>query len=313
MTVQVGLTQPASWDVLVSVGLAQSASWDVADPTTQPDCLDRSAGCSVFQQVSVDFMVAGVSRITWELQNNFTGPKPWSFQLQVGNTANPLADDWLDVGPSVTNTFVAEDQERRAFGKQMVTHYRVVLTDGNSTVYYSQPATTLGNLSTHDWIIAREHIRQENLRLQEFAGQNGYLLKRRRHGTLCPRCLDPYTGDVLDSTCGICKGTRFTHGYYRAIPCQFADLTNTSQEEDFSNDAAGWSMPTHNKLQGVFVGTVQLETGDLFVDAASDMRYFISIDSVLVRVRGVPVSLQATLEQLEFGNVVYTIPLDGTF
>jgi len=309
----VGLTTGTTWNVRVNVGLEQSAVWNVADPIAGEDCDAIAANCDIFAEVSVDFMVAGVSRVTWDIKESFAGRRPWSFQLQVGNTANPRADDWTNVGAPVTNAFTASDEERRAFGKQLTTHYRVALTDADSNVYYSRPAIALGGLSGHDWIVAREHIRQETVRLKKFAGIRGYLLKKRRFGAPCLDCLDPYTGDILDSSCDRCKGTRFLHGYYRAIPCQFADLTNASQDEDFANNEAGWSMPTQQKVKGTFVGTVQITTGDIFVDAASDLRYFINVEDVLVRVRGLPVALSAWLEQLEFSDIVYRIPLEGDF
>ena len=73
------------------------------------DC-DPSCG-SVFDRVVVSRLTRGGTRVMWELLNSFLDPLPHTFSLEVGKTANNQADDWAQVGLSVTNVFVAVDGE----------------------------------------------------------------------------------------------------------------------------------------------------------------------------------------------------------
>src|SRR5262245_61757312 len=110
----VGKTQTASWLVRRNVGLAQTFSWDVSG-TTVLACLDDYR-CGPFELVNADFMVEGSSRVSWTMRQNFAAPSPYSFQLQVGETGSNFADDWVNVGAPVQNTYMISDPIKRALG-----------------------------------------------------------------------------------------------------------------------------------------------------------------------------------------------------
>lgn len=304
----VSFATATSFDVYVSASLARTASFDVTAPS--PPLVLDDGRCGPFEMVTTDFMVRGTTRVTWTLRDNFAGKLPFTFQLQVGETGNPLADDWRDVGPPVVNGHVALDPEERMLGKQLVVHYRVKLTDDDGVTYASQPATVLGRLGMRDWLQAREIIRQQRLRLRQFAGVEGLLLKRKRSGVPCTVCLDPDSNMILNSDCPVCKGTRFVAGYYRALPLQYCDMNEQPRTERRTGGPEGWSLPA--AVTGLFIGTPVLSSGDLWVDAASDLRYYIETVATKGRVRGVPVLFEVVMSQLPPGNVAYTIPLEGT-
>ena len=96
----------------------------------------------------------------WDIIPEFPDPQPWTFQLQVGTTANNAADDWEDVGSPMENSFYAIDGEQRVYGMTNYTHYRVKLVTEAAT-YYSEPTDGRGIFSPHDWRMAREIVRQE--------------------------------------------------------------------------------------------------------------------------------------------------------
>src|SRR5690349_8798090 len=108
----------------------------------------------VFDRIWVYHLVAGGSRVEWALHPKFVDPAPHTFQLQVGRTANPDADDWVDVGLPVTDGYYAIDDTQRVHGKTLWTHYRVKLTTSIG-VYYSVPQPALGVLARREWLLAR--------------------------------------------------------------------------------------------------------------------------------------------------------------
>src|SRR5262245_19796039 len=144
----VGKTQTASWAVYRKVGLAQTFSWDVTGASIQA-CPDDGR-CGPFELVNADFMIEGNTRVSWTMRQNFAAPSPYTFQLQVGETGSNYADDWVNIGAPVQNTYLIVDPVKRAFGKQLTVHYRVQLTDNNGTVYVSQPSVVLGALNFKD-------------------------------------------------------------------------------------------------------------------------------------------------------------------
>lgn len=308
----IGIERTAIWNVNTAVGLEQSAEWSVGTASSidvLSPCYDDGR-CGPFRWIEIDFMVEGESRISWSLRDSFQAPTPYAFQLQVGESANPYADDWQDVGPALENTFTITDPVRRAFGKQLTTHYRVKLTDVNDQVYYSQPATVLGRLDFRSWLNVREIIRQIKLgQRMGPGGVSGLLLKKKRSGPKCPQCLDPFTGEVLNSKCDICNGTRFIGGYYRAMPCQYNDPTPIKIDEQRSQGPEGWSAVT--AVRGQFLGSPMLATGDIWVDAASDLRYYVETVEVENQYNGVPVTLRCELFQLPFSHQAYSIPLES--
>ena len=181
-------------------------------------CPTNHCADSPFDRVVVSYLIRGGAVVQWELLPTFTEPMPYRFQLQVGRTPNPNADDWEDVGLPVENSFLAVNGEQRVWGKTNWTHYRVRL-ETSLGVHYSLPVNGLGTLDRRSWRLARETVRQELVRFRVTAGQPGYLLKRRVTGTPCPRCLDFQTEEVRDPNCVDCYGTGFACGYFFPIDC----------------------------------------------------------------------------------------------
>lgn len=304
----VGIEADVVWDVSANVGLEQDVLWDVDAVPADTPCAD--ARCGAFDRVHTDHLVESGARVTWELDPVFNAPGPYSFRLQVGETGNPDASDWADVGPEVSNTFVLLDPERRAVGKQLTTHYRVRLTDGDGAAYYSAPATVLGDLGVRDWLNARDLLRQHKLRLRQFAGVRGFLLKRKRKGATCDACVDPFTGDVTDSKCPVCFGARFVAGYYRAMPCQYADVTESAVVEHRQQGPEG---AVRRRVVGaLFLGAPLLSSGDIWVDGTSDVRHYVESIEVKARLRGVPILQQVSMSQLAFDHAAYKVPLEGS-
>lgn len=267
---------------------------------------------SAFKRANVDFKILGPARVTWEMARHYLGPAPHSFQLQVGSTGNAAADDWADVpGAAGVNVFTLTDNDPRALGKLVTAHYRLKLVDGAGGLYYSNPTTSEGALTKAEWLEAREVIFRETLLNRKFAAVKGYLLKAKRHGPPCVECLDPDTQEVTKSHCDTCKGTRWIGGYYAAMPATYAQLAENETRTNVDAQQNRGTVHDDAKI-GRFVGLPQLYSYDVWVDADSDERHFLHDVNVLCHQRGVPLIYDAKLRVIEFGHVVYTVPLEGT-
>jgi hypothetical protein len=274
----------------------------------------QEAPTDVFKRANVDFMLLGITRVTWEMARHFHGRPPLNFQLQRALTGSRLADDWEDVpGAAGVNVFTLSDEQDglRAIGKQLTVHYRVELTDGDGVVSYSSPASSEGGLTKFEWLEAREILFRESFSGIKFSSCNGWLLKAKRHGAPCPVCLDPDTGEVTTSHCPTCKGTRWTGGYYAAIPATYAEITENPirMRRDMQQNRG---TVYDDVKKGRFLGLPQLYAYDVWIDAESDERYYLHEINVIAKLRAVPLIYDVELRQVEFNEVVYTIPLEGS-
>jgi len=266
--------------------------------------LTKSATEGGFKRIWVDYAVRGTARVTWEMRHDFRDALPHSFQLQA-NPNHEEPDGWTDVGVAADNTDFALDDTQRQFGKTLRIAYRVVCTTSEDT-YTSEPAQVLGLLSKRQWLMARAIIRRAQLRATGFESFQGYLFKRKLHGTRCVACIDPVTHETTNSACDTCKGTGRTDGYWRAATNTMFDLTPEPEDTRRSergtvNDAV---------LGGSLIGIPMVARNDVWVDGNSDRRYFFHKVTPTAELNRVPLIVRAELRLAEFSDVIYSVDLE---
>ena len=261
---------------------------------------------SVFDRVVVSYLIRGGTQVSWELLPTFTDPSPLVFQLQVGTTGNPDADDWEDVGLPVQDQFTAIDPDQRVYGKSNWTHYRVVLTSPKG-VYYSTPVAGLGILDRRDWRRARNLVRQRLKIYRYQEGQEGYLLKRRVTGQRCPVCIDLQTGECRNPNCLTCYGTGFTCGYFFPIGCSWVKMSPKAYREKLDGRMRGTVNDMVARAEMVLVD--MLVEDDLFIVKKTDDRFFVHSVQHTAEIRGVPIVANVELRLAPFTSPVYDIPV----
>jgi len=259
-----------------------------------------------FRRVSVDHMIYGTTRVWWQLEPEFNDPGPYVFQLQVGGTGLPEADDWQDIGEPVVNGYSALDNKRHDAGTVITAHYRLALTTPQGT-YVSQPAASSGELAENDWVLSREIIRKETLRHRKIS-VGGYLIKAFRYGSPCPRCREALTQETSDSDCLVCFGTGYENGYHPALPLQCWDLSLQTIEEESDANLRGTTRD-NALLSARVIGFPALNVRDIWVNGTSDERWVIRAVKVAAALRGVPLVYEIQMELLTISNIAYRIPL----
>jgi hypothetical protein len=263
--------------------------------------------CSpVFSKIRIwPQILAGATRVEWELSDKLTDDGPYEFQLQVGHTGLPKADDWTNVGAPVTDAYFAIDSRVRSFGKSQRTHYRVRLRTAKS-IYYSMPQAPLGNLTFSDLTKANDIVRMERLRLRVEAGNEGCLLKRRFYGTPCS-CLDPQTEEIRQFDHDECYGTGIVGGYFAPCDCIYVDQTNIRYNNNLDGGAMRGTIDDTPIVQGRMLAVPQVGFGDVWVCKNSDERWLIHGIRNVVEMRGVPLVVEAEMRLLPFSHPVYRI------
>lgn len=263
---------------------------------------------SPFDRVVVSRLIRGGTAVFWELVPSFNDPAPLTFTLQVGTTANQDADDWADVGLPVVGQYFAVDGDQRLYGKDHWTYYRVKLETTLGT-YYSDPTNGMGTMNRHDWRLAREIVRKE-LVAHRGASQLGYLLKRRVTGQRCPKCLDHMTQEVRNPACPVCYGTGYRCGYYYPMACVWANMSPRTRRTELDG---GQGRGTINDVvvQARMTLTDLLNEDDVWVNKATDDRYYVHKIQHVAEWRGVPLVGQVELRPIPFSSIIYDIEIPG--
>lgn len=245
--------------------------------------------------------------VSWELHPMFRDAAPHVFQLQMGRTANPDADDWTNVGGPITDDFYAIDDTQRVYGKTQWTHYRVRMITEVGT-YYSKPELAAGALTFREWRLAKAIIRAESLRLRKTpAGDEGYVLKRKLYGTPCP-CRDRQTQETREPQHTTCYGTGFVGGYFTPIPCCYAELSNLSKREMLDTQSRG-SVNDMTVVNARMLAIPQLDEEDVWVSKKNDTRWYVHAIQHLEEMRNVPLIYTVQLSLAPFTDVVYKFPI----
>ena len=225
---------------------------------------------------------------------------PYNFYLEWAEHPD---DDFITVaGPSVDNILI--DTEQRRWSKLPHSVYRIRLEASNG-VFYSDVNPVTGELNRHDWLIAKEIIRREYLRLQRYVGTEGLYLGRMQWGPLCTECTDYNTEMVSNPNCTTCYGTGFIGGYYPASTLWVGeDRTNVrSQRQD------GVGVVNDQSQTARVVAFPFLTAQDVWVNPTTGERWIIQTKQEVAAMRGKPLIWDIELRLEQPGSIIYSIPL----
>ena len=261
---------------------------------------------NVFDHIAVDRIAAGGTRVSWRFNEFFQGRRPFTIQLQRGESGIPEADDWTtaangtDVGSLVDPVGKDLDPVPRA-------HYRVRLVDADNVVSISKPVPCEGNLNRRDWLRARALIRREVMLGRTDEGTAGWIYRQIRLKTRSadPLQVDPLLDTVIN-TLGSNLGTDHAGGYFAASPMQMLTLQMGPRNNKIDPDRG----QVNDLVKMVkAVAYPQLSQGDVWVAAHNDERYAIGQVTVVERLREVPVMVQVELTKIQISDPIYRLSL----
>lgn len=259
-----------------------------------------------FRRVYIDHRFHANSVIWWELAADFADEGPHRFMVQASYTDDPYAPDWMPVSGVVENAPAISCPLRRDMrGKQILSHYRVVLMTPHHT-YFSSPTPVRGQLDARDWNIAREIVRKENVQAK-LANSPGFLLRKLRYGQQSENT-DELAGGITDSSHPSSYGTAFVNGYYRPVCYSILHEPKMVREQ-----RGGDNPQTHSSdMRVIRARTLTapiIAKDDVWVDAYTDERWVADGIAITASVRGVPLILTVDFLLLPHTDTAYRIPL----
>lgn len=265
-----------------------------------------------FKRVTVSQLSSGGALICWELSRSFFPRGPLNFYVDFGW---PGTNEWtvLNKDPIVDDCCYMDVCKRNLkFLNESYYRVRLVLpSEPGCPVYKSEPVGALGRLERKDWLRARDIVRREHLQQRKVDGTPGLLLKRKKFGVACTRCLDWDTGEIKDGDCPVCYGTGIVGGYYPAV-------------EFYMTRQAGWQRriaaaapPRGTTADMTFQGWrcvlyPLIDTRDVWVQADTNDRYIIDSYAVAAEYKGLPLVAIARMSLAPGGHIVYSVPLEAS-
>lgn len=189
-----------------------------------------------------------------------------------------------------------------SFGRDFTYRLTVTAPDGSTAFTVDEASATPfmnGKMEGQRRKAARDF--RVSLRLN---GTEVALLKRKRWGPRCPKCVDKLLKEPTLSTCKVCYGTGFTGGFWspivemvrREIPQGAIAVTPEGRGEG-------------NAVRVKFPDSPGLDQGDLFVFFRDGRRYTIDSPSE-TQFQLNTVHQYATCLELPRGSILYSVPVD---
>jgi hypothetical protein len=267
----------------------------------------KPARVFTFYRVEVYITPENGKIIQWWMDPRFEFDAPLDgFYIDWARTKG----EWTRLNPDqpIRNMCLYLDEDSYRCGMDNDVWYRVVAVDTSGREYASVPAHTMGEMNRHDWLIARDLLRKEYLRLKKYAGTFGYLLTLRRHGAKCTQCFDfDLEEPIAGSNCTVCYGTGFVGGYYNAIGF-YMDLSGVKTSGDV-NEPFGYEDTRIRNARAV--AYPWLGTYDIWVHGSANRRYVIRSAVTGTEIRSVPlIYFPVELRLLPVSDIAYQVPME---
>lgn len=259
----------------------------------------------VFTRLETAIRTHGGTVVAWELDRRFRANSPFTFTVKASKSG---VGDWTTVA-TVEDTCLAVDAYRHLYGVAPLLFYQVTLTDADGNTYDSKVHQMIADFNPHDTAIIRDTVRKENLRNMKFAGQHGYLLKRRRWGEACTACTDFDSDEVINAKCTVCYGTGFVGGYFEPVH-YWISPSEPGKRRRTTTQPESQGVVEDRVRQGRGMNCPWLDTEDLWIESNSDRRYIVqSVGEITYRGLAIifdPIELRLAPAT----DIVYSVPLD---
>jgi len=265
--------------------------------------------CTI-NRVEIWNMSRGGTQICWGLSQNAFPKGPLHFYVDFGR---PATDTWVALNKEpIVDDCCFVDPCQRSWEMLNDAYYRVRMIQPSvpgAPVTKSMPVRANGRLDKKDWLKAREIVRKEYLNFK-VSGTDGFLIKRKKFGVACPRCLEFDTREVTDSDCPICYGVGIVGGYYPGVMYPVILNAQWNRKINAGNPPKGTSSDITKPARVVLYPAI--DTKDIWVRADNDERYIVDSYTVVASYRGLPLVAMATLKLAPTTDIVYSVPIEPT-
>jgi hypothetical protein len=253
--------------------------------------------------------------IQWTI-SDFNPNLDGSYEFEVYVSGSP-SGPWESVSGVLVDTYSFFDKNTQPAGTIYKNYRRVNTFAINRTPYYktvvrAPDGTIAETVDDTDPVLdfkQAQYWRKGDYNFRKSLLVNGVpvaVIKKRRWGKRCPRCIDPVTKVNLRAACKVCFASGFLPGYFnpqhlhikRGAPQSSSQLTPEGRKD----------------FNGVTVHvpyTPQLDQGDLVVFLRDNRRFMVDQQSE-TQITTVTLHQVCKLNELPRDHVCFKIPVDPT-
>lgn len=236
----------------------------------------------------------------WGLNPKLAIAPPWVFTVQESSTGR---DGWADLSPPLSNQLVYIEEDRRKFDKDRRPYFRVRGEIGGNMVY-SAVRDAYGDLNRREWLLAREIMRKELLRMRGMGGVPITIWMKFHTGIKCPRCRDVVSQETLDANCPVCYGTGYVTGFHGPYS-SWAAFTQVVSRKRHEEGGAGVTDLRQHQVR--LLGSFSMVRDDLIVDTPSQRIYVVDRMTNLVELRRIPLVVQCNAHEGNFNDITQAL------
>jgi hypothetical protein len=260
-----------------------------------------------FQYVSVLTSPEDRKLIHWKMNRNFyTGTGSVKFYVDWARSGGP----WTCLNPNepVVNNCLYSDGTKRVFNMEKNIFYRARAVLADNTEYTSLPSQAIGTFDKESYLAAKEIARMNYLALKRRGGIQGFLLKRKEWGIVCPKCTDFDIEEVIKGSCDQCYGTGFIGGYYPGME-YWINPQPIGRDRKVDPNGLGETNQQTKICYGVAYPWI--DSGDIWVDAHSNERWIIRPIKHKAEMCGHPLLVDLTMQRLPEMGIAMKIPINA--
>ncbi len=239
--------------------------------------------------------------VQWSIRD----PNGATGEIEVSRSGSPEGPFTVIADKLPPDNFFYQDFEVAKFGLTQNYWYRIrvssalnpsekVLSDVGTVEFRAQP---------HRFRLARKARRDLYVTLSRLNGSVYVLLKKKRFGSRCKTCYNPFTQDVVLSSCGECYGTSYTDGYHDPVSI-WGKLDPTVIQQQFGMQG----ISEMAMLGFVTLDYPMVDQEDILVEMQTNRRFIVK-QKMQTQSSGIPVHQDLQLSELARTAIEYSIPV----
>lgn len=231
----------------------------------------------------------------WQVEPDFTGPRPWTFTLQ--ETRND-GKKWLDISEPIENAFIYQEHATRIYPRTDTIKFRIVATDGDKKKYTSFSIAPYSILTKREFLLAREIMRKEILMMKRSSGTPIKLFKYDYFAHPAPEGTDPVSGSVIDPDYSV--GDLY-YGPYDLFGAFQPQLKEIKQEE------SGLGHSEQFQYKARTIGFPYINSYDIIFDDNEDRAFKIGPVTNVAEIRRMAIVQDLAVNEIEKSSPIYRL------
>lgn len=262
-----------------------------------------------FEYVRVFLGLAHAAEISFMPKASLPFAIPWTFTIQHCLVPSSTDGEWQDIGET-TDNYSIWDMSRYTWDIIAESWYRVILTDGDNIDHVSRPTRAGNSFSRKDYLAARDICRRMYQQMRVHTGTEGYILRGKSWGEICPNCGNAITEQATNSQCLTCYGIGVIGGYYPAMEM-------TLETEPLTIHQAFRVQTGKEVLVGKQVLAVNfppIRPKDIWIEKNSGRRWAVQDDiKSISSIRNTDLLVSFSIHEIETTDVVYHVPMPDEY